>query len=199
MKRILCLGDSNTFGYDPRSYFGSQYPPEVRWTGLLERKGWTIFNCGQNGLSIPRSASFPLLARLVREKQPLSAVTVMLGSNDLLQGASSGESVQRMEALLRFLLEQTEEAPILLIAPPPMELGEWVPGRALIEQSVLLAEAYRSLAQELEIPFADAGEWGIELCFDGVHFSPQGHAAFARGLSAFLETLPEVVADQAET
>ncbi|MBQ9719678.1 MAG: hypothetical protein IJV64_03180 [Oscillospiraceae bacterium] len=23
MKRVLCLGDSNTFGYDPRSYFGA--------------------------------------------------------------------------------------------------------------------------------------------------------------------------------
>ena len=28
MKRILCFGDSNTYGYDPRSYFGSQYPAQ---------------------------------------------------------------------------------------------------------------------------------------------------------------------------
>ena len=30
MKRILCFGDSNTYGYDPRSCFGPQYPVNVR-------------------------------------------------------------------------------------------------------------------------------------------------------------------------
>ena len=34
-KRILCLGDSNTYGYDPRSYVGGRYPETVRWTGRL--------------------------------------------------------------------------------------------------------------------------------------------------------------------
>ena len=30
MKRILCIGDSNTFAHDPRSYGGDRYPREVR-------------------------------------------------------------------------------------------------------------------------------------------------------------------------
>ena len=28
--KILCIGDSNTYGYDPRSYLGDRYPAEVR-------------------------------------------------------------------------------------------------------------------------------------------------------------------------
>ncbi len=35
-RRILCFGDSNTYGYDPRSYLGGRYPASVRWTALLK-------------------------------------------------------------------------------------------------------------------------------------------------------------------
>ena len=47
------------------------------------------------------------------------------------------------------------------------------------------------LARRLAIPFADAGEWDVALGHDGVHFLPEGHAAFARGLGARLEALLE--------
>ena len=38
--KILCFGDSNTYGYDPRSCLGGRYPDSVRWTALLEAAGW---------------------------------------------------------------------------------------------------------------------------------------------------------------
>ena len=189
MKRLFCLGDSNTYGYDPRSYLGSRYPKDVRWTGLLEQGGRTVFNCGQNGMIIPRPYAFPGLERLLREKLSLDAVTVMLGSNDLLLGASVRETAEQMEALLRFLRGAVGEAAIILIAPPVMRLGDWVPNESYIHASERLRDAYRELAGELDLPFADAGAWGIDLCYDGVHFTPAGHRAFARGLAAFLAEL----------
>ena len=42
-------------------------------------------------------------------------------------------------------------------------------------------------AEKAGAAFADAGEWGVELIFDGVHFSPEGHAAFAEGLMKKLD------------
>ena len=36
--KILCFGDSNTYGYGPRFFFGSQYPPRHRWVDLLAGK-----------------------------------------------------------------------------------------------------------------------------------------------------------------
>ena len=55
--RLLCFGDSNTYGYDPRSYGGDRYPPESRWTDLLaESTGWEVVNLGQNGREIPAGA-----------------------------------------------------------------------------------------------------------------------------------------------
>ena len=59
----------------------------------------------------------------------------------------------------------------------------------LIDESERLGGLYRSLAGKLGIAFADAGDWDVALTFDGVHFSPEGHAAFAKGLAQALETI----------
>ena len=39
-----------------------------------------------------------------------------------------------------------------------------------------------ALAERLGVRFADAGKWDIPLAYDGVHFTEQGHKAFAAGL-----------------
>ncbi len=177
--KVLCIGDSNTYGYDPRSYFGSRYPAAVRWTERLE--GHEVLNCGMNGLAVPRTGG-PYL-ELIRPKSPHLAV-VMLGSNDLLEGADAAATADRMDTFLADVMAAGVK--VLLIAPPPMQRGEWVQSDTLIEESEKLRQRYRKLAEERGCFFADAGDWGVELLFDGVHFSPAGHAAFARGLSEAL-------------
>ena len=36
MRRILCYGDSNTWGYEPAT--GNRFPEDVRWPGVLARE-----------------------------------------------------------------------------------------------------------------------------------------------------------------
>ena len=51
--RVICYGDSNTFGYDPQAMFGEHYHP--RWTDILsELTGWDVVNDGVNGREVPR-------------------------------------------------------------------------------------------------------------------------------------------------
>lgn len=191
-QRILCYGDSNTYGYDPRSYLGGRYPKDVRWTGKLEAAGWEIINQGENGRSIPRlDSEIEAVARAVQEAEP-EILTVMLGSNDLLQrpGLTAEVCGQRMERFLSALLaEVPAEFKVLLIAPPPMEPGAWVPDPALIRESHRLADCYETLAKRLGVFFADAGKWDVELTFDGVHFSEAGHRVFTVGLFEILRPL----------
>ena len=165
MMRIICYGDSNTFGYDPRLFFGGRYDEEDRWPERLGRlTGWTVINAGVNGREIPHSrAPWPEDADLI---------LVMLGTNDLLQGASAEEAAARME---RFLSGSRR---VLLIAPPPMKRGAWVPNDALVAESIRLADCYATLG----LPVIDTREWGIELCFDGVHFTEAGHRRLAEKL-----------------
>lgn len=176
--RILCFGDSNTYGFDPRSYLGDRYPAEDRWTDILAKKTpWEVINAGANGREIPRN---PYALRLLSQHAPVDVFLVMLGTNDLLQGASASEAAGRMEAFLNQLLPHCKT--ILLVSPPPMKRGAWVPTDALAAESLQLAEAYQALAQKLGIPFADTRGWNIELAFDGVHFTGEGHHTFASQL-----------------
>ncbi len=184
--RILCFGDSNTYGYDPRSYFGDRYPAKERWVDILAHKtGYDILNEGQNGREIPRrSCELSAFHSILSEHQPLDLLIIMLGSNDLLQGAATMEAASRMEAFLNQIPLDRDR--ILLIAPPPMKRGEWVMDDRLIAASAELADRYRVLAQRMGVLFADAGCWDIALTFDGVHFSEAGHKALANGICAAL-------------
>ena len=78
---------------------------------------------------------------------------------------------------------------ILLVSPPPMKRGAWVPDDGLVEESKELSRQYKALAEQRGIQFADAGEWDIELAYDGVHFTEEGHAHFAEGLASCLEVI----------
>lgn len=50
------------------------------------------------------------------------------------------------------------------------------------DDSRTFAQCCRNLAERLGIRFADAGEWDIPTVHDGVHFTEQGHRAFAAGV-----------------
>ena len=171
--KVICFGDSNTYGYDPRGYFGGRYEGDSRWVDILSAEtGWTVCNMGQNGRKIPSVVpAFP---------DDTDLLIVMLGTNDLLQGRSSEQTAERLERFLAAVL--LERSKILLIAPPPMALGEWVPSQQLIDASYTFARLCQALAERLGIRFVDAGKWDISLAYDGVHFTAQGHKAFAAGL-----------------
>lgn len=180
--RVLCLGDSNTYGYDPRSFFGGQYPPASRWVDILAGEtGWTCINAGESGMEIPhRLYELLWLRRTLEDARPIDFLIIMLGGNDMLQGADAGETAARMEELLgRFSLSGEN---ILLIAPPPMEEGEWITEARLLEESSRLGAEYEALARKVGVRFADAGKWRIPMTFDGVHFTEEGHRRFAAHL-----------------
>lgn len=170
---VICFGDSNTYGYDPRAYFGGRYDTDCRWVDILAAEtGWTVCNMGQNGREIPSSAPSFLA--------DTDLLIVMLGTNDLLQGISPEQAAEKLRRFLSGV--SLDRNRILLIAPPPMALGEWVPSPQLIADSLAFARLCQALAEQLGIRFADAGKWGISLAYDGVHFTEQGHRAFAAGL-----------------
>ena len=171
--KAICFGDSNTYGYDPRDYFGGRYDADRRWVDILAAEtGWTVHNLGQNGREIPPVAlSFP---------DDTDLLIVMLGTNDLLQGRSPEQAAERLERFLAGI--SLSRSKILLIAPPPVTLGAWVPSPKVIEDSRTFAKLCQALAERLEVHFADAGKWNVSLAYDGVHFTEQGHQAFAAGL-----------------
>ena len=166
---ILCYGDSNTYGYDPRGYFGGRY--DAPWPELLgELPGFEVRNNGSCGREIPRrQVAFPSNADLI---------LVMLGTNDLLQGASPEAAGERMEAFLAAL----DREKVLLLSPPPMVRGEWVSSDGLVDASYRLSQVYRALSERLSVRFLDTAPWSIPMAYDGVHLTEVGHRIFAERL-----------------
>ena len=173
--KVVCYGDSNTWGYDPRGYFGGQY--DHPWPEILAVKtGWNVVNEGTNGREIPKlPVSFPTDTDLL---------IIMLGTNDLLQFWTPEAACGKMQRFLESLTFHRDK--ILLIAPPPMQFGEWVLDQELIDDSISLTKLYQTLSACLGVRFADAGEWNIPLAHDGVHLTEEGHRAFAEGVIEYL-------------
>lgn len=90
---VICFGDSNTYGYDPRTWLGDRYAPDSRWVDLLAAEtGWTVYNMGENGRQIPYAA--PVFPR------DTDLLILMLGTNDLLQGKQPEQAIAQLERFL---------------------------------------------------------------------------------------------------
>lgn len=200
MLRIACFGDSNTYGFDPRMGGYGRYPASVRWTGRLNAlPDVSVRNLGMNGASIPASANY--VAEIYDAEKP-DVITIMFGSNDVLEKVSYAEQIDRMTepgqvavsvaaAMDRFLtdvksrLADRGNPEIILISPPAMTRGTWTDA-AIVDEMKRLAPLYDEIADRHDVRFLDAAAWPLELCFDGVHLTEEGHRVFCARMSAAL-------------
>ncbi len=175
--KILCYGDSNTYGYDGTDPFGGRLPESARWPELLCRSlGCDCLNCGLNGRRVPRfPRSVEADLRLLSRAREGDLILVMLGTNDLLCGAEPADTAGHMRDFLGRLKDAKPGCALLLAAPPPAA----VEGEDFSPAFTALAEAYGALSRELGIFFADTTAWDIPAVGDGVHFSGRGHRLFA--------------------
>ncbi len=180
-KKIICIGDSNTYGYEPGSIFGGRYPQDVRWTGLLARDGHEVVNLGANGMAVPERESFGMIRNRLSGEMPADVILAMLGTNDvLLNGAAAKETAEKMAVFLsEAVLPLHKEGRVVLISPLSLKEGTWVQSPAQIAESRLLGAEYKKAAEAMKISFADADGWGVETASDGVHFTAEGHRTFA--------------------
>ena len=200
MKRVLCFGDSNTWGYNPAT--GDRFDRDVRWPGALRRvlgAGFEVIEEGLNGRTTVwddpiegykngRSYLIPCL----ESHRPLDLVVILLGTNDLkrrfsltafdvAQGAGVlVRDVQRSEA------GRGGAAPaLLLLAPPPVAtltyFGQMFDGA--VEKSQRLGHYYRLVAEELGCHFLDTATVITSSDLDGIHFEAAEHARLGEAVA----------------
>ncbi|MBR6228562.1 MAG: acylhydrolase, partial [Eubacterium sp.] len=137
MKTVLCYGDSNTYGFDPRT--GFRYPEGIRWTSRLAAQlgeEYRVIEEGCNG----RTTIFddPLegwkngldyLKPCLNSHKPVDIVILMLGSNDLKEtfhaspaGIADGAGVL-VKTIQEFTQEKQGFVPKIILVSPP-EIGE---------------------------------------------------------------------------
>ena len=204
MKHILCFGDSNTWGYSPQD--GSRFPPNVRWTGTLQKTLGADYNIIEEGLNGRttfineegedarsfRSGS-DVFSMILESHRPLDLVTIMLGTNDLKLefNLSVEEIAQGVKELCEIVLssEYLIDNPPKLLLISPIHIGSTIqPDQEEFfeqarEKSYQFAEHYQRVAEELGIHFLDAAKIVSPSEGEGVHWDADQHIKFGKVLA----------------
>lgn len=206
VKRVMCFGDSNTWGYTPLT--GARYPEDVRYTGVLQHRlgaGYRVIEEGLNG----RTTAFPDLLRknragiehmepILLSQLPLDYLIFMLGTNDtkVRYNAAPEEIGMGMENLIveanNIFRGKGSDCAIILTAPVPMQLadGDDISLSAKsAEKSRQLAPVYREIAKLHGCHFLDLAEVTDKVGEDGVHLSPEAHRAIGVALADLILNL----------
>ncbi len=205
-RRILCFGDSNTWGSKPGT--GLRYPFRERWPGVLQAalgNEYVVIEEGRNGrttvLEDPEQRGCngkPALEKYLRHHQPLDLVIILLGTNDLKASfkLSAVQIAQGMEELGRMVLSKArsskEAGPLLFLVSPPAIMGEanangWFKGAD--QKSVFLVDQYRQVGDRLGCEFFDAGTVIGSSRLDGVHWDCEAHHTFGLALAKHVNLL----------
>ncbi len=188
--KLLCYGDSNTYGYDPRGPIPGRYDADDRWCNLLAKQtNWIVINGGENGRIVPEPYwNYTDLKRMIKDNEPVDATCIMLGTNDVLISSRMDVTpiVKRMEALFDFLEIHWPDMKLVLITPPPFDIPEFPEATVKLAN---LIKAYRELAERRGINFIDNHSWNLPLAYDGAHFSPKGHHVFAEHIAQALKEI----------
>lgn len=207
MKQILCFGDSNTYGYVPKT--GGRYPYEERWTGLLaEKLKKTEYRVIEEGLCgrttvfsdelRPGRRGADLLPILLESHKPVEQVILMLGTNDCktVYGASAEVIGKGIEKLISQIKAADAATKILLVSPILLGEGVWEEGfdpefnEKSVETSKKLKVVYQKIAEENGCDFFAASDIVSPSAADREHLSVQSHAAFA---NAVYQKLKEIL------
>lgn len=143
-KRILCFGDSNTWGYIPGTYPRiKRYDINLRWTGILQKMLGTDYDVieeGMHGRTIdsndPKSKQddnrkgrngIEYLVPCLKTHQPLDIVIVSLGKNDLKgrYKKKAGDIIDGYKKIINIInnLEyDVQKMPPKVILVPPVDI-----------------------------------------------------------------------------
>lgn len=207
MSTILCYGDSNTYGYDPRDRFGRPYS-QVWPTLTAEKTGYTMINYGQPGRQLPKYEPEWDALRYQMERYYPDKVMIMLGTNDILNSRTSDltEIGERMRRLIDFIQKDCNLSQIDLIVPPEIRTDALFSPEYLLQYrqaavseanpmelidrfrilSAELAVLYKEIADEKGCGYIDTSDWKLEMAYDGVHLSQTGHIQFAEQILPLL-------------
>jgi lysophospholipase L1-like esterase len=212
MKTIVCYGDSNTWGFNPRTQ--GRYDHKTRWPMVLSRilnegspaddPAWWVVEEGLNGRTTARDDfeaernGLKQILPVLASHKPLDIVVIMLGTNDLKpRFGPMPFDIARGAQLVASAAKESKTGPIdsspkvLLVCPPPtVESGGFahVFGNT-VELSKKLPPCYRQLAQECGAAFLDAGKFIKTSPVDGIHLEPEEHRKLAEAVADAVRSL----------
>jgi len=212
MKRILCYGDSNTWGFNPITFsenysYYVRYTENVRWTSILQKMlggDYTVIEEGLGGrttvlddpISQQQLNGKKYLLPCLGSHAPIDLVVIMLGINDLKNYYQmSAHAISAGIELLVKIIQSTNfgvngKSPEILILSPALITNDIAHScinfefdvPEAIERCKELPELYQNVAQRNSCHFLNCDDY-VELSpIDFVHYTELGHERLAKGI-----------------
>lgn len=200
MKKVLCFGDSNTFGFIPES--GKRYDKNTRWSGILAQLAAGRFEiieagCNNRTAFTDNPAGFEqtgckVLPTLLTKD--IDCVILAIGVNDLqiFYNPTLEEIKNGMRRLVDIVREHCPNAEIILVSPARLTDNIFngyfraMFDKMSIEKSLHLSEIYESIAKEKNCRFADWDKIVTVSPKDGLHLEPEAHKKIAEAMFEIL-------------
>lgn len=198
--RILCYGDSNTWGYISGSDH-QRYDENTRWTKLLSQmlgNNYEIIEEGLSGRTLisndPRPgkegrSGYQYLIPCLASHDPIDLVILMLGTNELktTYNTTLGEisniiEVNFVQTIIKYKSKITKTTPKLILIAPPL-INETVDEKTKTlflngtEKSKHFNEIYEKVAKANNCIFIN--NEGLETGIDGIHLKKSSHKLLA--------------------
>lgn len=209
--RILCIGDSNTWGYNPEN----GWRHENRWTKVLQKlmPENEIVEEGMNGRTllsvdpfIKERCGIAGLKMLLMSHKPIDLVVVMLGTNELKNsfGCSAEFVAKGIEEFIKIIKDETLwdrfRVPKLLVVSPVLIREELIVNGDVfggydeksVRESQRMARAIESVCQKYNVDFMNAADYAVASLVDNLHMDEENHEKLA---AALCEKIREIFAN----
>lgn len=198
MRKILCFGDSNTYGYNPKN--SSRYDQNTRWSGVLQSllgSEFQIVEAGANNRTAfcdnpsgVESTGYKILPVYLQKYPDIDLVVLAIGINDLQMAydISLKDFEKYLIEMVDYIKLKTESQ--VLIAAPSVITGNILKShfalmfnKTSIEKSLYLTDIYKKASEETSSHFIDLNQIARVSVLDGLHYEPEEHAKIAKAMS----------------
>ena len=196
MKRILCYGDSNTWGYIPSSDH-ERYPIDVRYPRVLSSllgKEYEVIEEGLPGRTVMSDNIIDLIGnrngllefgQAVYSALPLDYIVIMLGTNDLKFSRSAKQCAEALEPYIYRINKKLGgrmkcNPKIIIVAPSIIGTGLIEEGIRVDLESLNFNKEYQYIAEKNNCIFID--NEGLVTGSDKIHLTVESHIHLAHKL-----------------
>jgi len=202
MKKILCFGDSNTWGCSPVD--NSRYDEKTRWPMVMQSllgKNYTIIEDGLNGRTAlnlspmcKNANGIDYISTVLKNYIPIDIVIISLGLNDVFAAEEvSAESITRGIQNIVYIIRESHSKkkfrnPEIIIMPPP-KFNKGIDGADFFELQInkleCLPEFYKEFSSQHDCHFFDASKYVTLSIIDGYHLDAGSHILLGKKITEF--------------
>lgn len=191
MKKILCFGDSNTFGFNPSNF--NRYSISERWSGILSQKYNVVEKGCNNRTCFNNKAELNSLETITKYiDNNITDLILQIGINDLqFQYNITLENFEiGLENLIKLINPKIN---IVLLCPNVIDRCilssnfSSLFNEKSIEKSKNLIEIYKKISKKYNCHLINLNDYLTLSNLDGLHYDIENHKILANLLIEYFD------------